>query len=82
MEWFYPGVGFVLPIALSIMYSVFDTDRPFCMSMVTIRIFVGSIRPLQFGLKIGYFFGPLWLLFFLEMSWAYQTYHKLKEVGL
>jgi len=37
---------------------------------------------LQFGLKMGYFFGPLWLFFFLEMFWAYQTYHKLKEVGL
>jgi hypothetical protein len=31
---------------------------------------------------MGYFFGPLWVFFFLEMFWAYRTYHKLKEVGL
>jgi hypothetical protein len=29
-----------------------------------------------------YFFGPLWVFFFLEMFWAYLTYARLKEVGL
>ena len=37
---------------------------------------------IQFGLKLGYFFGPLWIFFFLEVYWAYRTYKKLKEVGL
>ena len=31
---------------------------------------------------MGYFYGPLWLFFILEMYWAYQTYKKLKQVGL
>lgn len=36
----------------------------------------------QFWLKIGYFFCPLWIFFFLEIYWAYGAYQKLKQVGL
>ena len=36
----------------------------------------------QFGLKMGYFYGPLWIFFVLEVYWAHQTFKKLKAVGL
>jgi hypothetical protein len=36
----------------------------------------------QFGLKMAYYFGPLWVLFVLEVFWAAQTFRKLKRLGL
>jgi hypothetical protein len=33
---------------------------------------------IQFGLKVGYFFGPLWILFLLEIYWSAKTYARLK----
>lgn len=36
----------------------------------------------QFGMKMAYYFGPLWVLFLLEVFWAAQTFHKLKRLGL
>lgn len=31
---------------------------------------------------MGYFFGPLWVLFFLEIYWVSRTYARLKKLGL
>ncbi len=39
-------------------------------------------RDTQFGLKMCFFFGPLWILFLLEIYWSAKAYHKLKSIGL
>lgn len=31
---------------------------------------------------MAYYFGPLWVLFFLEVFWAAKTFNKLKKLGL
>lgn len=36
----------------------------------------------QFYLKIGYFFAPLWLLFIVNVSCAAKTYQTLRKLGL
>ena len=41
-----------------------------------------EFRWVKLAVKIGYFFAPLWLCFFLEIYWAYRTYHCLQALGL
>jgi hypothetical protein len=58
-----------------IFFDNYGLDVYFCW-------FSAESRNIQFFLKLGYFFAPLWILFFLESFWAYKTFDRLKKLGL
>lgn len=78
-------VGFLFCIVLAIMYFL-DKFRPIFFGLYGFNTyycwFRGNNRNAQFGLKLAYYYAPLWIGFFLTIFMSSKVYKTLKDLGL